>query len=246
MRKEGDESRENGGDVWRRVNQMVLMSAPCSVAVFVDRGFDGGSRQRLEPNSTDTKRVCVVFFGGPDDREALELGGRMAEHPSVSVTVIRFVEITGMVNHGDVRTEKSHSLPTRAPLHCEREKELNEAAVTEFQRRSEGSVEYIEKVVDSSIAEGLLAIGRSGEYELVVVGKGGFPSTIVPELADQQAEYSELGPIGDMLASSGHDVVSSVLVIQQHHVAHTDGIPGSKKMVQDKDAAEVMADESSV
>jgi hypothetical protein len=36
-----------------------------------------------------------MFFGGPDDREALELGGRMAEHPVVKVTIVRFVQKEG-------------------------------------------------------------------------------------------------------------------------------------------------------
>lgn len=72
---------ESVGHGWRGVNQRVMKHAPCSVAVLVDRGFGLGD-----------KKVCVVFFGGPDDREALEIGGRMAEHPTVKVVVVRFVE----------------------------------------------------------------------------------------------------------------------------------------------------------
>lgn len=47
---------------------------------------------KLQVSSPDVAHgVCVVFFGGPDDREALELAGRMAEHPGVDVTAMRFV-----------------------------------------------------------------------------------------------------------------------------------------------------------
>lgn len=51
---------------------------------------------------------------------------------------------------------------------------------------------------------------------------------MVVELADRQAEHAELDPMGDILASSGHGVVSSVLVIQRHDVAHAVEAPTSK------------------
>lgn len=50
-------------------------------------GGGGGSRLQW---------VCVVFFGGPDDRETLELAGRMAKHPRVAVAMVRFVKAKGM------------------------------------------------------------------------------------------------------------------------------------------------------
>lgn len=91
-RGEGAEAMEdNVGHGWRGVNQRVLKHAPCSVAVLVDHGFWGGS-ETPGPDMSAVQRVCILFFGGPDDREALELAGRMAEHPAVKVTVVRFVE----------------------------------------------------------------------------------------------------------------------------------------------------------
>lgn len=86
------EEVENVGHGWRGVNQRVLKEAPCSVAVLLDRGYGGGAQMTPGPTSTAVQKVCVMFFGGPDDREALELGGRMAEHPAVNVTVITFVQ----------------------------------------------------------------------------------------------------------------------------------------------------------
>lgn len=47
--------------------------------------------------------MCVLFFGGPDDREALELAGRMAEHPGVQLTVVRFLDgKAGREEHAEV------------------------------------------------------------------------------------------------------------------------------------------------
>lgn len=62
----------------------------------------------------------------------------------------------------------------------------------------------------------VLAIGARGEYDLLVVGSGRRPSTMVAALADRAAEHPELGPVGDVLASSGRGIASSVLVVQQH------------------------------
>ncbi|KAG6643146.1 cation/H(+) antiporter 20 [Carya illinoinensis] len=231
-RGEGDETVENVGHGWRGVNQRVLKNAPCSVAVFVDRGLGNGT-QTPAPTTTAAQRVCVIFFGGPDDREALALGGRMAEHPSIKVTVIRFVEKEGKESK-DMKlrfssttkySEHNYSFST-AKMNREKERELDENTVAEFRSKWDGIVEYSDKLA-SNIVEGVLTIGRSREYELIVVGKGRFPSTMVAGLAGRQAEHAELGPIGDILASSGSGIVSSVLVIQQHDLAHAEEKPVS-------------------
>lgn len=225
-----DQTVDNVGHGWRLVNQRVLKNAPCSVAVLVDRGF-GNETQTPEPNSTVVERVCVLFFGGPDDREALELGGRMAEHPAVKVTVVGFVE-KGLRNDGVTLrpslskcSEKNYSFST-ATMDREKEKELDEAAVAEFRSKWDG-MEYIEKT-DNNVVEEVLGLGQCGDYDLIVVGKGRFPSPMVAKLADRQAEHAELGPIGDLLASSTRRVLSSVLVIQQHDVAQVEETPVSK------------------
>ncbi|RZC78732.1 hypothetical protein C5167_002947 [Papaver somniferum] len=240
-REDGDVEMENVGPGWRTVNQKVLKDAPCSVAVFVDRGLGNGGQQTPGPNSSSVnvaQGVCVVFFGGPDDREALEFGGRMAEHPGVAVTVVRFVEKDGNENNGvilmptpDKCTDTNYSFST-AVMDRERELELDEVAVEEFRKRWNGLSTYVEKKA-SNVVESVLSIGKSGEYELIVVGKGRFPSTMVASLAEHTAEHAELGPIGDILASSG-GVNSSVLVIQQHDVVHTNEAPVSKVFVSDQ------------
>ncbi|KAI3995322.1 hypothetical protein MKX01_032124 [Papaver californicum] len=89
----GNAEMENVGPGWRTVNQRVLKDAPCSVAVFVDRGLGSGGQQTPGPNSAS---VNVA----QDDREALEFGGRMAEHPGVTVTVVHFVQKHGNENDG--------------------------------------------------------------------------------------------------------------------------------------------------
>ncbi|KAJ9180743.1 hypothetical protein P3X46_008955 [Hevea brasiliensis] len=234
-RGEGDKSMENVGHGWRGVNQRVLKQAPCTVALFVDRGF-GNVAQTPGPSTVVAQKICVIFFGGPDDREVLELGGRMAEHPTTEVSVVRFVEKEGLQSKPVflrlsspseiTEAEQSYCFST-AKMNHKKEKELDEKALAEFRSKCDGMVVYIEKVT-GNIVEGVLAIGRSRDYDLIIVGKGRFPSTMVAELADRQAEHAELGPIGDILASSRHDVVPSVLVIQQHDLDRVEEAPVSK------------------
>lgn len=99
---------ENLGYEWRAINQKVLKRSPCSVSVFLDRGFGevGDDQQYQEGN--EGKKVCVVFFGGPDDREALELGSRMAQHHETNVCVIRFKGNRGTNGSNNVTLMASH------------------------------------------------------------------------------------------------------------------------------------------
>lgn len=82
------------------VNQKVLQNALYLVAVLVDHGFGWPRSQAPRPTTIVTQQICIIFFGGPDDCQALELGGRMAEHPVVKPTIMRFVEKEGLESNG--------------------------------------------------------------------------------------------------------------------------------------------------
>ncbi|PIN11209.1 hypothetical protein CDL12_16210 [Handroanthus impetiginosus] len=190
---------------WRRVNQRVLENAPCSIGVLVDRGFGFG------PDTV--KKVCVPFLGGPDSREALRLAGRMANHPKMRVTVIRFCGSGGP--EGEIKSRPSSSATVSNDEREEQDCEQDETALVEFTRRWDGIIKFIEKQVNNIVNE-VLAIAQSTEFELIMVGKGRFSRAIVAELANHHVEYEELGSIGGLLASLPHGIKSSVLVIQQH------------------------------
>ncbi|TXG58590.1 hypothetical protein EZV62_016419 [Acer yangbiense] len=220
-REDGEEAMGSVCHGWREINQTVLQSAPCSVAVLVDRGFGYGSETVAKPGSIVPKRVCIVFFGGADDRKALELGGRMAEHTAIKLTLLRFVA------SNDTSIEYGNSSIT-VEINNLSEKELDEITVEEFMREWHETVEYKEKVTSNSEVE-LLGIGQSWEYELIVVGKGRFPSTMAAKFAEYQAENVGLGAIGNILASSDHhSVIPSLLVIQQYHTTDSDETAVSK------------------
>ena len=124
--------------------------------------------------------------------------------------------------------------------------EKDDAAVEAFRSKTdetEGTARYEEKTV-GNVIEAVLAIGRSGAFDLVVVGKGRFPTSMVAELAGRPAEHPELGPIGDALASSSNEVVSSVLVVQQHDEVHSDETPVSMVLGDGADAVVLEVDGS--
>lgn len=105
---------------------------------------------------------------------------------------------------------------------------MDEVAVAEFRQRMGAAVRFEERVVAGDVVEEVVGIGKSREYGLVVVGKGRLPSSMVAELAVRRpAEHPELGPVGDALASAGHGVAASVLVVQQHDVNAADEVPVS-------------------
>ncbi|KAG0625963.1 hypothetical protein M758_2G092000 [Ceratodon purpureus] len=79
----------------KEVNLKVLRDPPCSVGILVDNGFGGGA---ASPPVNCYQHIYVLFFGGPDDREALMLAHRMLQHDGVEVTVIQFV-IQGLRRH---------------------------------------------------------------------------------------------------------------------------------------------------
>lgn len=88
-------------------------------------------------------------------------------------------------------------------------------------------VDYKEKDPNNIIEE-ILSLGQCHDFDLIVVGRGRLPSAEVAALAERQAEHPELGPIGDVLASSVNHIIPSILVVQQHNKAHVEEITVSK------------------
>lgn len=116
-REENIQEMENVGHEWRMVNKLVLMNTPCTVAVLVDRGF--GAQSLHESSGINTaKGVCILFLGGPDNREALKIGRRMAEHPDAKITVIRLVEKTHPLSSSNP-DENSYSLSITTKINKE-------------------------------------------------------------------------------------------------------------------------------
>lgn len=80
---------ENDKDGIRTTNQKVLRNAQCSVAILVDRGHTTTGTQAA--GSESLQQIATLFFGGPDDREALGFSKRLSTHHHSSLTIIRFL-----------------------------------------------------------------------------------------------------------------------------------------------------------
>ncbi|KAL2490074.1 Cation/H(+) antiporter 15 [Forsythia ovata] len=212
-----DGAMESTNPAFRTINQNVLANAPCSVGILVDRGLSGSTR--LAANQI-THHVVAIFFGGPDDREALAYAWRMCEHPGVNLTVMRFIPGEHALDH----TPSGREILT-VVTDTDRDKQLDEDYVNEFRSRTanDGSVVYIEKVVNHG--EETVAAIRSIDpiHDLFVVGRGqGMISPLTAGLTDW-SECPELGAIGDLLASSDFASTYSVLVVQQYIGIHVHG-----------------------
>ncbi|XP_052137820.1 cation/H(+) antiporter 19-like [Oryza glaberrima] len=186
------------GSAYHAINKRVLREAPCSVAVLVDRGL-GGHAQVSAKNVAFS--VAALFFGGPDDREALAYATRMAEHPGVAVTLERF-------------------RPSRAQP--DEDAAADEAAVEAFKSKvgmvKDGSVRFDERPAQSK-AEVMEAINSLSMFSVFVVGR-------MPPTAPLVEKPDELGPVGSYLASPEFRTSASVLVVKRYDPATN---PASKR-----------------
>ncbi|CAN6329912.1 unnamed protein product [Urochloa humidicola] len=186
-----DGSFQSLGSAYHAINKRVLREAPCSVAILVDRGL-GGHAQVSAKNVSFT--VAALFFGGPDDREALAYATRMAEHPGVAVTLARFKP------------------SRRLQLSEEEEDAADEAAVEAFKAKvgavKDGSVRFEEPeaYTKEQVVETLESLAG---FNVFVVGR-------MPPTAPLVERADELGPVGSYLVSPEFRMSASVLVIKRY------------------------------
>ncbi|XP_059645605.1 cation/H(+) antiporter 28 [Cornus florida] len=199
-----------GHSGFRHVNRKVLRHAPCSVGILVDRGL-GLINTKAEPSVP--LNAAVIFIGGKDDREALAYASRMARHPGVKLTVIRFL-LDSNSNSGTTRAGRAR-LKTEEQ---EEEMKLDDEFFAEFYDKhvAEGFVAYMEKYVANSGQTFSILQSFEGQYELFIVGRGGRANSVLTIGMNDWEECPELGPVGDILSTSEYSGTASVLIIQQH------------------------------
>ncbi|MCD9638540.1 hypothetical protein HAX54_022548 [Datura stramonium] len=182
----------------KNMNDKILQSTPCSVAVIVDRSLVNTSRPILDAWSL--YRVAVLFLGGPDDREALALGERMAGKQNISLTIVRLLQQEGNYN---VNSEQ---------------KLMDNEMVSQARSGMAGNyrVKYVEKMIRDGTGTAAVMRSMEDEYELIIVGRHhDTQSPLLLGLSDW-IEHSELGPLGDMFALPDSKSNSTILVVQQH------------------------------
>ncbi|XP_019426440.1 PREDICTED: cation/H(+) antiporter 28-like [Lupinus angustifolius] len=201
---------DGGNQGFRYVNRKVLRSAPCSVGILVDRGL--GSIDHISASKV-TINVAVIFIGGKDDREALAYASRVARHPGVKVTIIRFLV--------DPNAESSRLVRYRVILaDQENEMKLDDEYFAHFYERHVvgGRISYTEKHLANAAETFSTLRSFEGQYSLVIVGREGGMNSILTRGMNDWQQCPELGPIGDVLSGPDFSMTVSVLIIQQHKV----------------------------
>lgn len=178
----------------RSINLKVLERAPCSVGILM-------SRASLKKRSS--RRLAMVFLGGDDDREALSLAKRATRDPMINLVVYHLIAenragTSNLENILDKQVLKS----VRQEYPC-----LNNATYREIPSN------------DGTDTTSFLRAVAHG-HDLFIVGRRHGVDTPQTSGITSWSEFSELGGIGDFLASSDYGGSASVLVVQQQ-ASHT-------------------------
>lgn len=197
-----DGSFESTRPDFHLVNKRVLEHASCSVGIFVDRGL-GGTAQISASNVSFS--ITVLYFGGHDDREALAYGTRMAEHPGVELTVIRFLVESDS-------SEEIVTIHTDAATLVSADEEFLAAFRTSIS--DDSSIKYEEKTI-RNVSETITILRDYSRCSLFLVGRR--PNGVVPLALSQRTDCPELGPVGSLLTSQEYATTASVLVVQQYY-----------------------------
>jgi hypothetical protein len=112
--KHSSSTERSSAVVYTEFIRKVFMSSPCDVALFVDRGvtslgtsYAGSLKQHL----------FLPFFGGPDDRLALNFVVQLCGNPAISATVLRMqkTEVNDLTPTSTIDMKPAHL--TIASLH---------------------------------------------------------------------------------------------------------------------------------
>ncbi|KAK6158311.1 hypothetical protein DH2020_005625 [Rehmannia glutinosa] len=181
----------------RHVNRRVLEHAPCSVGILVDRGL-GGTAHVSASNVDST--ITALFFGGPDDREAVSYGALMAEHPGIHLNVVRFV-VDLKLNGESVFVDIDDRYGPEA-------RSNDEEFISEFKDKisKDGSIKFEESVIGNA-DEAVEVIRKYNRCNLFVVGR---IRRFIGATLNKKSECPELGPIGNLLISPEFSTTASL------------------------------------
>ncbi|KOM27022.1 hypothetical protein LR48_Vigan352s001600 [Vigna angularis] len=197
--------------VYKDINQNVMKGAPCSVGIFVDRDFGLVPKMNLH--------ICVVFVGGPDDREALAIAWRMAGRSGTQLSLVRIL-LLGEAAEIDASVHNESQGILSTIIDTDKQKELDEEYISAFRLitvNNSDTISYSEIDVysDKDIPVVLKEIEKIG-CDIYIVGQGNCRNSKVFSNLFEGCECLELGVIGDILVSNNFGSRSSVLVVQQY------------------------------
>ncbi|KAJ1426073.1 Sodium/solute symporter superfamily [Sesbania bispinosa] len=171
----------------RSLNCKVLEVAPCSVGILV-------SRFSLQNNSFI--QLAMVYLGGKDDREALCLAKRAVKNPRINLVVYHL-------------TPEEH-VPNMEYI-------LDNEALHEVKNPHNGldNVSYQRITVNDGPETSAILRDLAYQHDFFIVGRRHGLESPQTEGLTNWSEFSELGVIGDLLASPDFESRAGVLVVQQ-------------------------------
>ncbi|KAK7385440.1 hypothetical protein VNO78_31160 [Psophocarpus tetragonolobus] len=178
----------------RSLNCKLMEKAPCTVGILVTRFI----HQRDSP-----LRLAMIFLGGNDDREALCLANRAAKDSSVNLVVYA-------ITNNDTNS------------FLDNDTMVDIATLKDAKKQCSGlkNVVYKEILVEGGAQIASILHQMVDDHDFFIVGRRhGIDSPQTKKL-QEWSEFSELGLIGDFLASTDLDCKSSVLVVQQQQLYH--------------------------
>ncbi|KAK7305482.1 hypothetical protein VNO77_43388 [Canavalia gladiata] len=177
----------------RTLNQKVLNKVPCSVGILIDRSHMSG--KLLVVYEKSFCEIAMAYLGGGDDQEALSYSLRMAQHPQVKLTVF-WIRVK---MHGYQRNLKNSFIDLMDHIHQS--------------TKHKNKVTFKEEIVDDGAGTTQVIRRMEGNFNLVIVGRHHVADSPCTLGLAEWCEFPELGPLGNLLATS--DFTFSVLVVQQ-------------------------------
>ncbi|MED6155360.1 hypothetical protein PIB30_004374 [Stylosanthes scabra] len=171
----------------RTLNNKVLEKAPCSVGILVNKGSCDNA----------SKTIAMIFLGGSDDREALCLAKRAITESHYKMVVYHLVGTKNESTNWDIMLDEE-VLKSVKGLY---------GTVT--------NVAYERMVIEDPSQTPRFIQTIAAVHDYIIVGRRHRVKSSLTTALENWTEFSELGAIGDLLASPDTNSKASILVVQQ-------------------------------
>ncbi|KAL5074771.1 hypothetical protein RYX36_013755 [Vicia faba] len=185
---------ESDDNMVRMLNSKVLERAPCSIGILVNRG---NSTTINNNNNSIGYKVAMIFLGGPDDREALCLAKRFSKNLNNILHVYRLL------------ASDQDAMGWEKMIDDEELREVRGAYV------KLENIKYEEKIIEDASETTTFIRDIANIFDFIIVGRRNGVKSHQTLGLENWTEYTELGVIGDLLASSDMKTKASFLVVQQ-------------------------------